>query len=406
MVQERFQRFVELLKATRFVELLMATWEKWNKENASQLAAALSFYTALSLAPLLVFVITLLSFVLSSDGARITIITQMEAAMGESGADLAQTIINNAPSPGGGVVASLLSLGMLIFSASSLFNQIQLAFNQFWNVPQEAVSGIVSTIVLRLRAFAMVFGVGLIFLLLIAISLVIRLVNGVLNLLMERMTESRLPEWVPDLDIDLLSSLAWLFGQLLPLIDWAVSLLVVWLVLAGIFRMLPRLPGITRRDVRGGAFLAAVLLVVGKSGLTWYLGSGATGSAYGAAGSLIVLLLWVYYSAQIVFLGAAWSFEYTHRYGSRAHLRAAVPVAVAHAAGVAVAVPQSAAGLVAETPRTGATLPPQQRDAPSADIPPATAPDRPPFAWSPMVWVAALLSFLAGMVVGFRDRNR
>lgn len=268
--------------------ILKATYEQWSKDKASQLAAALAFYTAISIAPLLVLVIALVGFFLGEEAAQGQLVAQLRGLMGEQAAQFTEAAIANADRPTTGGIASLLSIAVLLWGSTNVFAQLQDSLNAIWNVEPKPGGGIMGIIRTRLLSFGMVLGIG--FLLLVSLSL-----------------------------STVLTALTTSFGQLLPGIDWlwqilnyVISLGVMTLLFALIFKILPDIE-VAWKDVWIGAALTAVLFTIGQFALSLYLSN--QGSAYGVAGSLAVFLLWVYYSAQILFFGAEFTQVYATQYG-------------------------------------------------------------------------------------------
>lgn len=272
--------------------LLKETFAEWNKDNASRLAAALAYYTIFSLAPLLIIAIAIAGAVFGEEAARGEIVGQIRGLVGESGAEVIETAIQNANKPQAGRIASLISIAVLLFGASGLFAQLQDALNTIWEVQPKPGRGVVAIIRDRFLSFTMVLGVG--FLLLVSL-----LLSAVL------------------------AALANYFGHLLPGIDliWQVvnliiSFVVTTLLFGLIYKVLPDVK-IVWSDVWIGAAITSLLFSIGRYLLGVYLGNSSFGSTYGAAGSLVIILAWVYYAAQILFFGAEFTQVYARRYGSR-----------------------------------------------------------------------------------------
>jgi membrane protein len=273
--------------------LLKETFQEWQDDKSPRLAAALAYYTVFSLAPLLIIVIAIAGAVFGEQAARGEIVSQIEGLVGEQGAQVIQTAIENADRPNAnGGVASLISVIILIFGASGVFAQLQDALNTVWEVKVKPGRGISSFIRKRLLSFAAVLGIGF----LLLVSLVISA---------------------------LLTGMSHYFSDLLPGVDfiWSilnliVSFVIITFLFALIYKFLPDVK-IDWKDVWVGAAMTALLFVIGKYVLGLYLGRGSFGSTYGAAGSLVVLLAWVYYSSLILFFGAEFTQVYARRYGSR-----------------------------------------------------------------------------------------
>jgi membrane protein len=254
-------------------------YEKWSRDRVPQLGAALAFYTALSIAPLLVLSLAVGAFVFGDEAARGEIATQMTSLAGEQGAQAIQQMIKNADQPASGTAAAIIGVVMLLFGASGVFGELQQSLNLIWEVEPKAGRGIWGMIRDRFFSFVMVLGIAF----LLLVSLVLSAVLASLGTIF-----SHLPE-----------SLSWL-AQVL---NAAVAFLVITLLFAMIFKILPD-ARIAWRNVWTGAVITALLFTIGKFLIGLYLGRSSLGSAYGVAGSFVVFLVWVYYSAQILYLGA------------------------------------------------------------------------------------------------------
>jgi membrane protein len=257
----------------------------WVEDKAAQMGAALAFYSVLSLAPLVVISLALAALVFDADAATSSFLAQMESMIGAEGTEAIQGMLENAKQPKTGTVAAIVGIVTLLFGASGVFGQLQSAMNEIWDVPPKASSGIWAMIRSRFLSFAMVLGTG--FLLLVSLILSAMIAG--------------LGQWIGH---------RWpAFEPISHLANAAATFLVVMLLFAMMFKLLPDTK-VAWRDVWFGAFITAVLFTVGKFLIGLYLGKAAVGSAYGAAGSLVVLLVWIYYSAQILFFGA----ELTHAF--------------------------------------------------------------------------------------------
>lgn len=274
------------------IGLLKATVADWQEDKASRLAAALAYYTVFSLAPLLVIVIAIAGLVFGQDAAQNQIVGQLQGLMGKEGAAAVQTMIANANKPTTGIIASIINIVILLFGASGVFAQLQDAMNTVWEVAPKPNQGVLAMLRSRFLSFSMILGIG--FLLLVSLALSAGL-SGL---------SSYIGNLVPGLDF------------LLQLVNFAISFGVITLLFAMIYKILPD-ARIAWGDVWIGAAITALLFTIGKSLIGLYLGNASVGSAYGAAGSLVVLLLWVYYSAQILFFGAEFTQVYASKYGSR-----------------------------------------------------------------------------------------
>ncbi|MBV6623943.1 MAG: YihY/virulence factor BrkB family protein [Rivularia sp. (in: Bacteria)] len=271
--------------------LLKETFKEWNEDKASRLAAALSYYTIFSLAPLLIITIAIAGAVFGDDAARGEIVRQIQGLVGKDGAEVIQTALENAQKPDTRNIASIISIAVLLFGASNVFAQIQDALNTIWEVQPKPGRSLVQTLRKRFLSFAMVGGVG--FLLLVSL-----IVNTALAAMVNYFSDL-----VPGFD------LLWQIG------NFVISFAVITFLFAMIYKFMPDVK-IDWDDVWVGSAITSLLFVIGKSLLGLYLGNGSFGSAYGAAGSLVVVLAWINYAAQIIFFGAEFTQVYASKYGS------------------------------------------------------------------------------------------
>lgn len=273
-------------------QLLKQTFDEWNEDKASRLAAALAYYTIFSIAPLLVIAIAIAGLVFGEEAARGEIVAQIQGLVGRSGAEVIETAIQNANQPATGRVASLISIGALLFGALGVFSQLQDSLNTIWEVqpkPNHAVKGFVQR---NLLSFSMVLGIGFLLLVSLILSAGLSAISAYFSHL------------VPGFDV------------LWQVVNFVVGFGVTTFLFAMIFKFLPNVH-ITWGDVLIGAAITSLLFSIGRFLLGWYLGNGSFGSTYGAAGSLIIILAWVYYAAQILFFGAEFTQVYARQYGSQ-----------------------------------------------------------------------------------------
>ena len=270
-------------RATR--EILRCAWREWGEDKASRLAAALAYYTALSLAPMVVLGVLLLKF-LGLDGREL-IEQQMAMLMGDAGSEMAREMITSARASEGWL-AGIASFALLMWGASNVFAELQDSMNTIWEVRLRPGLGWRETIRRRFLSMAMVLGIG--FLLLTSLF-----VSTLLAALARRIAGEA--------------------AIVSVLLDTLLTLSVATAFFAAIFKVLPDLE-IGWRHVLPGAVLAATLFTIGKSVLVWYLAFGSTASAFGAAGSLAAVLVWVYYSSQIMFFGAEFAQAHAQHHGA------------------------------------------------------------------------------------------
>jgi membrane protein len=280
------QRFLH-----RVLRLLTMTFRQWLQDKAPQLGAALAYYTVFSLAPLILLLLAVFGLIYgNSEVARREILHQLYAFLDRSSAKAVEDIATSTGKPAANTLATIAGIAVALFGASGVFGQLQDALNTIWGVKPRPGKGIASFLRARFLSFAMVAGVCFLLLVSLVVSAVITAVGGYL--------EHLLPGG---------SILAWT-------IHLVLDMGVVTLLFAMIFMILPDAK-LSWRDVRLGAALTAALFLVGKYALAVYLGSGAVGSAYGAAGSLITMLIWVYYASQIVLFGAEFTQVYANERG-------------------------------------------------------------------------------------------
>jgi membrane protein len=277
--------------------LLKQTVSEWLEDQVPQLGAALAYYTVFSLAPLVLLLLAIVGFIFHNDpaGAWRKMTEQMSYFLDKSAVDVVANIAQTASQPNKGVTATIIGILLALFGASGVFGQLQNALNTIWGVKAKPGAGIVGFIRSRFLSFAMVAGVCF----LLLVSLVFEsLLKGFSHYI-----QAMFPG-----------------GIVIALVVYSIfDLAVVVLLFALIFKFLPDVK-IQWRDVWIGALMTAIFFAIGKWVLGLYLGSGAAASAYGAASSLITLLLWIYYSSQILLFGA----EFTQVYAARAG-RALVP---------------------------------------------------------------------------------
>jgi membrane protein len=266
-------------------------------DNAISRSAAIAFYAATSLAPVLLIVIAIAGIVVGRDAAELAVAAQLAGLLGPQGAELLKSVVQGASDTGSGIVAGSVAVGTLLVTASGVFGEMQASLNEIWKVQPQPVS--LSRLV-RARAVSLGLVAALGFLLLVSLA-VSAAISGLSELI-----NSYLP-----------------FGTfLLSLINTIVSVSLLAVLFGAIYKVLPD-RSLAWRDVRTGALVTAVLFTVGKSVIGWYLGTSAVASSYGAAGSLILLLLWVFYSSATFLLGAEITRAYATSWGSRKDLRVA-----------------------------------------------------------------------------------
>ncbi|EGF31887.1 Ribonuclease BN [Oxalobacteraceae bacterium IMCC9480] len=272
--------------------LLNTTFTSWLDDYAPSMGAALAYYTMFSIAPLLLIVISLAGLVFGADAVRGEIVGQLSGMMGEAGARAIEGLLKSVSDPSDNIPATLLGLVLLLIGATTVFGELQDALNRIWRVPPRKVrSGLLEVLRTRLLSFGMILGIGF----LLMISLVLSAALTALS-----------RWWGP------------LFAQwetLASLVDLLLGLGMSTAVFALIYKLIPRMQ-VGWRDVLIGAVVTAFMFTLGKYLIGLYIGTSGVSSAFGAAGSLVVVLVWVYYSAQIFLLGAEFTWAYANAWGS------------------------------------------------------------------------------------------
>lgn len=290
--------------------LFKETFTGWLAAKAPLLAAALAYYMVFSLAPLLVIAIAIAGIAFGDDAAAGTVFEQVRDIVGDETARVIENAISNASRPDLSSAASTISLLVLLFAASGIFAQLQGALNQIWNIkpkPVQGLRGALEFALKRLLSFGMVLLMGLFLLAFLFLSTVLTALSN-LDL-------NALPIELPAEVIQQFERI-WRFNFIWKFLSFSLSFTTVTAFFAAIYKLLPDAK-VAWKDVTIGAIITSALFGLGKSLLAIYLGSGTLGSTYGAAGSLVVLLAWIYYSAQILFLGAEFTQVYARHYGSR-----------------------------------------------------------------------------------------
>ena len=272
-------------------ELLKLTFTEWINDNTFEWSAALAFYTIFSIAPVLLIAVGVASFFLAPETATTRIVDEMEKLVGAQGANAVRQVIESSRGFGKGLWAVSVGIVTLIMGATAVFGELQSALNRIWDVEAKPDRGVImSLIVDRLRSFSIAVCVGFLLLVSLVISAVISGLQNYMN------------HWLP--------GIPWVWQTA----NVVSSFFVVAALFAMIYKFLPDVV-ISWTDVWTGAAVTALLFSAGKYLIGIYLGRTATASAFGAAGSLVVLLFWVYYSALISFLGAEFTQIYARRYG-------------------------------------------------------------------------------------------
>jgi membrane protein len=272
--------------------VIKETGADWSDDKAATLAAALAYYTLLSIAPLIVFAVAVAGLAFGEEAARGQISEQISGLVGPQASAAIEGIAKNADAPATGVISTVIAIVVLLFGASGVFGELQSSLNTIWEVEPKPGRGIVGMIKDRFFSFTMVLGVAFLLLVSMVLSAAISSVG--------RFLEGALPG-----------------GEALwSVLNFAISFGIITLLFALIYKVIPDAK-IRWHDVWIGAAVTAALFTIGKLLVGLYLGKSTFVSSYGAAGSIVALVVWVYYSSQIVFLGAEFTQVYARRFGSK-----------------------------------------------------------------------------------------
>lgn len=275
--------------------LCKIAFQNWQNDRAPRMGAALAYYIALSLAPTVLILLAIAGFAFGAQAAEGRLVSQIQSYVGYQGAVAIQTMIEGARQPSKGIAATLFGLVTVFFTASAVVSELRDAMNTIWRVPEDTTSSTVRSIFNlvkdRLLSFALVLAFGTF----LVASLIVN-------------------AWIFAAGKYLASGVA-PPPALVQAIDWVVSFMVITILFAFIFKGLPRVP-LRWGDVTLGAVVTSLLFAIGKILLGVYLGKADFRDTYGTAGSLVLVLVWVYYSAQVLYLGAEFTRAYACRFGS------------------------------------------------------------------------------------------
>ncbi len=355
------------MKIQALWQLVKQAVSAWIDDYAPSMGAAIAYYTMFSLAPLLLIAIAVAGLVFGREVASGEVLAQLRGLMGESGAQAVQGMLESASEPEKSLLATLIGAVLLAIGATTVFGELQDALDRIWRAPaRDKVGGLWALIRSRLLSFGMILGIGF----LLIISLVLSAALAALG------------KWMGPI-----------FGAwetVAQVVNFIVSFAMVAVMFAMIYKIMPRVR-IAWRDVWIGAVVTALLFTIGKTLIGLYIGKSGVASAFGAAGSLAVLLLWVYYSAQIFLLGAEFTWAYAHTFGS---------MKVAPTPGPAAPIPGRSTALDASAAPAGfdTVKPPAQ----ATKLPPMGQPPAAPLdaevGLEPLVAVG--LGLLAGGLIG------
>ena len=272
--------------------LTKAAASSWVDDYAQSMGAALAYYTMLSIAPFLVIVISLAGLIFGVEAARVEISSQLQGLMGREGAEAVEKLLETASKPAESVAAAAFGIGLLLIGATSVFAELQDALDRIWRAPKQSGMGILSLLRTRVLSFGTIAGISF----LLMVSLVVSAGMAAVG----KMWGPRFADW----------------QTLVGIVNVIGSYVLTATVFAMIYKVMPRVR-VAWTDVWIGATVTALLFTIGKSLIGLYIGRSGLTSAFGAAGALVMTMVWVYYSAQIFLLGAEFTWAYALTFGSR-----------------------------------------------------------------------------------------
>lgn len=283
--------FLEKVTSNGVVQLARGTIDGFMEDNCLSRGAAIAYFTIFSLAPILVVAIAIAGFVFGEDAARGVVFTKLRGLLGNDAAGLVQSMIQSAANRKSGIIATAFSIVMLLITASGVFGELQSSLNTIWKTDSSAHGTVSRLIKARAQSLGLVVTLGFLLLVSLAISAALSAAWNHINRV------------VPGA------------GFMLRAVNIGLSLLFTTVLFAAVYKVLPD-RALKWQDVLAGSFFTALLYTLGKAAIALYIGSSGIASSYGAAGALVILLLWVYYSAQIFLLGAEFTKVYAMHHGS------------------------------------------------------------------------------------------
>jgi len=272
--------------------LVKTAFTSWSDDYAQSMGAALAYYTLFSIAPLLIIVMSITGLVFGQEAARGEIAGQLQSLMGEQGALAVQSLLKSVNKPTQGIAATVIGVILLLVGATSVFGELQNSLDRIWRAPVRVGNGLWSLIRARLLSFGMIMGIGFLLMVSLVFSAGLAAISKLWNPVFT--------EW----------------EVIANIVNFIFSFVLTMGMFALIYKIMPRVH-IRWSEVWIGAAITSILFTVGKSAIGLYIGRSGIASGYGPAGSLVALLVWVYYSAQIFLMGAEFTWAYSHIFGSR-----------------------------------------------------------------------------------------
>ena len=287
---------MRILPASAMWRVAKSAFKGWSDDNCSSMGAALAFYSLLSMAPLMMLVITITGLAIGRDEAQALLLTQLSGLLGDTGAEGIKTVLEASADQKEGIMATIISAFVLLIGATTVFAELQDDLNRIWKCEPAKTNGVWGFLRKRLLSFGLIVVIGMLLLTSLVVSAFIAYLGSM-----------------------------WFSGAgeaLAYVLELAFSLAIMTILFAMTFKILParRIPW---GDVLLGSLITAVLFTIGKFLIGLYIGKSAVASSFGAAGTIVVAIIWVYYSAQIFFLGAEFTRAYSHEHGSKSLGRAA-----------------------------------------------------------------------------------
>ncbi|MDJ1169973.1 YihY/virulence factor BrkB family protein [Roseofilum sp. BLCC_M154] len=271
--------------------LLKETFVQWQQDRVPILAAALAYYMVFSLAPMLIIAVAVASFVIGKEAAQEQLAIQLQQFIGSEAAQSIQTLIQERYQPQSGLIATIIAIATLFFGATTVFAQLKVALNIIWGVTPKPERGFLNFLMARSLSVLMIVAIGFLLLVSLVFSSVLAGLSEWLDQWMD--TPANIWHWT----------------------DLSVSFIVVTLLFSAIYKILPDAK-VAWSDVWVGSTLTSILFTLGKWGISLYLGHSSVKSFYGAAGSFVILLLWIFFTAQILLIGAEFTQVWANRYGA------------------------------------------------------------------------------------------
>ena len=276
-------------------EVLKNSFKGFGDDKVMKMSSSLAYYTIFSMAPLLIIIISLSGLFLGQDAAEGKVYAQLSAFVGPNTASQLQDMIKKASLSGKSTTAAIIGIVTLIVGATTVFAQIQDSINSIWGLKPKPKKGWLKFLKNRFLSFSVIIGLG--FLLLVSLSI---------SALIDAFSDT-LKAYIPEITV-----------VILYIANVIITLAITTLIFGAIFKVLPDAK-IKWKDVLVGAVVTSILFMLGKFAISFYIGKSNVGSTYGAAGSLVILLLWVYFSSTILYFGAEFTKAFAVKYGSKIH---------------------------------------------------------------------------------------